>query len=75
MASILDEVVATVTKKTGLKPDQAKKVVDVVLDILKSKLPAPIAAEMDTLLGGKGGSVEDMASGLMGDLLGGGKKK
>jgi polyhydroxyalkanoate synthesis regulator phasin len=73
MAGIKDEIVETVVKKGGLTKEQANKAVDITLEILKKKLPAPIAAQMDGALSGK---MPDL--GQAGDVLGGllgGKKK
>jgi hypothetical protein len=64
----MEELYALVVKKTGLPKEQAKMAVDTVIGFLKSKLPAPIAAEVDAVLGGKGdlGAAADMLGGLFG---------
>jgi hypothetical protein len=46
----MDELVKLVVKKTGIPEAQAKQAVDVVLDYLKKKLPAPIAGQLDNFL-------------------------
>lgn len=61
----MDELVKLVAKKTGITEAQAKQAVELVLNFVKSKLPAPIAAQIDGLLGG-GGSLGDVAQGLGG---------
>ena len=68
----MEELYTLVTKKTGLPHDQAKMAVDTVIDFLKKKLPAPVASQIDTVLGGKA----DMgaAAGMLGGLFGGKKK-
>jgi hypothetical protein len=68
----MEELYALVVKKTGLPKEKAKMVVDLVVDFIKKKLPAPVAAQVDAVLGGKG----DMgaAAGMLGGLLGGKKK-
>ena len=68
----MEELYALVVKKTGLPKETAKMAVDVVVDFIKKKLPAPVAAQVDAVLGGKG----DMgaAAGMLGGLLGGKKK-
>ena len=68
----MEELYALVVKKTGLPKETAKIAVDVVVDFIKKKLPAPIAAQVDSVLGGKGelGAAADMLGGLLG-----GKKK
>jgi hypothetical protein len=82
----MDELIALITKKTGLPKEQAKMAVDVVLDFLKKKLPAPVAAQVESVLTGKGavGAVASAlddgkldandAANLLGGLLGGKKK-
>ncbi|GAB4492405.1 MAG: hypothetical protein OHK0031_15440 [Anaerolineales bacterium] len=85
----MDELITLVSKKTGLPKEQAKQVVTVVVDFIKSKLPPAIASQVDGILTGNGanvlGAVEDVladgkidasdAATLLGDLFGGGKKK
>jgi hypothetical protein len=84
----MEELVNLVSKKTGLSKEMSKTVVDVVLDFIKKKLPAPAAAQLDGLLNGQGASalgalseaLEDGkidandAANLLGGLLGGPKK-
>ncbi len=59
-----DEIVKQVAAKTGISEEQAKTAVTTVLGFLKNKLPAPIAGQIDGVLGGEGSS----ASGGLGDL-------
>lgn len=66
----MDELIKLVSKKTGLSQEMSKTAVDTVLNYLKQKLPAPIAGQLDGILGG--GSTLDaggLAKGL-GGLLG-----
>ncbi|CAG0963891.1 hypothetical protein ANRL3_01060 [Anaerolineae bacterium] len=63
----MDELVQVVAQKTGLSQDQARAAAQVVIDFLKSKLPAPVAGQIDSVLKG-GGNVADMAKGLGGIL-------
>jgi hypothetical protein len=82
----MDELIALISKKTGLPKEQAKMAADVVLDFLKKKLPAPVAAQVEAVLSGKGvtGAVASAlddgkldandAANLLGGLLGGKKK-
>ena len=64
----MEELYALVVKKTGLPKEQAKMAVDTVIGFLKQKLPAPVAAEVDAVLGGKSdlGAAADMLGGLFG---------
>jgi len=66
----MDELVDLIVEKTGIPEATAKQVVDVVMDFLKEKLPAPIAGSLDTFLGGD--SAGNLLDGL-GDLFGGNK--
>ena len=61
----MDELYKLVSTKTGLPHDQAKMAVDTVIDFIKKKLPAPVAAQIDMALAGQ----TDL--GAAGDLLGG----
>jgi len=63
----MDELIKQVTKKAGVSQDQAEKAVETVLGFLKDKLPAPIASQVEGLLGG--GEMPDV--GDLGKKLGG----
>jgi hypothetical protein len=66
----MDELVKLVSQKTGLSGEMAKKAVETVIGYLKDKLPAPIAGQIDGVLGGAGMSqdVGDLTKGLGGIL-------
>ena len=74
----MDELIKLVSKKVNISEAQAKQAVETVLGFLKEKLPAPIAGQIEGLLGGKkegsadAGKATDVLGGL-GDLLGGKK--
>jgi hypothetical protein len=67
----MDELIKLVSEKTGLSEEMAKTAVDTVIGFLKQKLPAPIASQIDGLLGGASDAsgLGGMAQGL-GSLLG-----
>ncbi|MFA5713947.1 MAG: hypothetical protein WC960_07240 [Bacteroidales bacterium] len=73
----MDELIKKVIAKTGISESLAKMAVDVVISQLKSKLPAGVGSQIDSLLGatqsskGKKGSdpLSDIA-GKLGGLLG-----
>jgi hypothetical protein len=46
----MNELVNLVVSKTGIPAATAQTVVNVVLDFLKKKLPAPVAGQIDGLL-------------------------
>jgi hypothetical protein len=70
----MNELVDLVVKKTGLPAATAEKVVKIVVDFLKKKLPAPIAGQIDGVLSGSGNikKAQDMLGGLASKI---GKKK
>jgi hypothetical protein len=63
----MDELVQLVAQKTGLPPEAAKLAVETVVGFIKTRLPQPIAAQIDGLLAG--GGVAGALGGLgVGDL-------
>ena len=48
----MDELVKLITQKTGLSDAQARQVITQVLDYVKQRLPAPVAAQVDAVLSG-----------------------
>ena len=67
----MESLVNLVSEKTGISTEIAQKAVDVTLNFLKDKLPAPIAGQIDGLLSGEGGdgAMGGLAKGL-GGLMG-----
>ena len=66
----MDELIKQVTEKTGISEAQARTAVETVVGFLKDKLPAPVAGQVDGVLGGAAGAVGGLA-GQAGDMLGG----
>lgn len=65
----MDELINMVAQRTGLGPDKAKTAIDTVVGFLKTKLPAPLAEQLDTaLVGGGGAGLSDAAKNLGGML-------
>lgn len=48
----MDQLVKMVVDKTGLSTEQAEQAVQVVLGFLKTKLPAPIASQLNGIING-----------------------
>lgn len=74
----MDQLVNTVSEKTGLSQEQARSAAEAVIGFLKDKLPAPAAGMLDsTIGGGEGGGLADQASNMLGGLGGmfGGNKE
>ncbi len=61
----MDELVNLVSQKVNIPPDQARIAVQTVVDFLKQKLPAPLAAQLDGILANPG-QMGDIARGLGG---------
>ena len=69
----MDELIKRITEKTGISEDQARSAVNTVSGFLKEKLPAPLAGQVDNILGGAGGMTDqlgDVAS-KVGNIFGG----
>lgn len=60
----MDEIVQQVAQKAGIPEDKARVAVQVVVGQLEKRLPAPLAAQLSSYLGGGGGG----AAGKLGDL-------
>lgn len=81
----MNELVALVSQRSGLSLENAQKAVEAVLEILKEKLPGPLAShlqsfvdggmqgEMSTLGGEAAELLKGKLGGMLGGLLGGGK--
>ncbi len=65
----MDEIIKEVAKRADVSEDLARKTLEVVVEILKKKLPAPIAGQVDGILSGDS-DIGDIAKGI-GDLFGG----
>ena len=48
----MDDLIKLVCERAQLSPEQSKASIDVVVGYLKTKLPSPIAGQIDTLLTG-----------------------
>lgn len=65
----MDELVRLVAGKTGLPEAQARTAVTTVIGFLKERLPAPIAGQLDAILGGQAaGDVSKMAQDKVDDV-------
>lgn len=72
----MDELVRQVALKTGISEDTARQAVETVVGYLKDKLPAPLAAHIDTALGAAAPAIAGLDTGAIVSSLGGlfGKK-
>jgi hypothetical protein len=64
----MDDLIKLVSKKTGLSETLSRTTVNLVLDYLKKKLPAPVSAQIDLFLKneGKVAATADLVEGLFG---------
>ena len=63
----MDELVKLVVEKTGLPEAQARQAVETVIGFLKTKLPAPVAGQIDGLVaGGAASNLGNLTQGLGG---------
>lgn len=60
----MEELVILVSQKTGLSKEVSAEAVKIVVDYIKKKLPAPVAAQVDKVLGS--GSAADALGSLFG---------
>jgi len=75
----MNELVQMVSQRSGLSPENAQKAVEAVLEILKEKLPAPLAAHLQSFvdggmqggMGALGSEATDLIKGKLGDIVGG----
>lgn len=74
----MDELISQITSRTGISPEQAQQAVEMVIAFAKSKLPEPLAAQVDSFLGSNSAptGMMDQVQQQMGDLGGlfGGKE-
>ena len=69
----MDDLIKQITEKTGISIDQAKGAISTVMGFVGDKLPAPIASQVQKLLGSDdGGGDGDGGDGDGGDDDGGG---
>jgi hypothetical protein len=52
---MIDELVQKLSQKTGLPPDKAEEVVNLVVSHLKDRLPAVLSSALDSHLSGSSG--------------------
>ena len=67
----MNEIVQLVSQKTGIPADKAQQAVEVVINHLKDKLPAPIASQLTQFVSGGGTKAAGSeGGGLLGNVFG-----
>jgi hypothetical protein len=59
----MKELTNIIVQKTGISQENAQKAVQVILGFLKTKLPAPLAAQLDSFLSARTTVVSPVAVG------------
>jgi hypothetical protein len=59
----MEEIIKTITEKTGISDDQARQAAQVTVEYIKSKIPPMFATQLDRLL--ESGSSSD-GGGMLG---------
>ena len=60
----MDELIKQVSARAGISEDQARMAVNTVADFVKTRVPAPLAAQIENAMSGEGGG----AGGGFGDI-------
>jgi len=63
LGSTMKELINTIVQKTGISQENAQKSVQVTLGFLKTKLPAPVAAQLDSFFNARPTVVNPVAVG------------
>jgi hypothetical protein len=70
----MNELINLIVQKTGISQENAQKAAQTAIDFLKSKLPAPVAGQVDAVLAGDmsgiAGQAGEMLKGKVGGALG-----
>jgi hypothetical protein len=70
----MNELVNLIVQKTGISQENAQKAAQTAIDFLKTKLPAPLAGQVDAVLAGDlsglAGQAEEMLKGKLGGASG-----
>ena len=70
----MNELINLIVQKTGISQENAQKAAQTAIDFLKSKLPAPVADQVDAVLAGDmsgiAGQAGEMLKGKLGGALG-----
>ena len=67
----MNELVNLIVQKTGISQENAQKAAQTAIDFVKTKLPAPIAGQVDAVLAGDMSGVAGQAADMLKGKLGG----
>ena len=70
----MNELINLIVQKTGISQENAQKAAQTAIDFLKTKLPAPVASQVDAVLArymsGIAGQAGEMLKGKLGGAFG-----
>jgi hypothetical protein len=66
----MEQLIQQVVQRTGISEEQASTAIQTVLGFVKERLPAPLAAQVEGVVGGGAGAAGGVA-GKAGEMLGG----
>lgn len=70
----MDQLISQITQRTGISDQQAREAVNITLSFVKQQLPAPVAAQVDSMLAGQGNQdmtkEAEQAAGRLGGMFG-----
>ena len=67
----MNELINLIVQKTGISQENAQKAAQTAIDFLKSKLPAPVAGQVDAVLAGDMSGIAGQAGEMLKGKLGG----
>ena len=67
----MNELINLIVQKTGISQENAQKAVQTAIDFLKTKLPAPVASQVDAVLAGDMSGIAGQAGEMLKGKLGG----
>jgi hypothetical protein len=67
----MNELVNLIVQKTGISQENAQKAAQTAIDFLKTKLPAPLAGQVDAVLAGDLSGLAGQAGEMLKGKLGG----
>jgi hypothetical protein len=72
----MEELIQQIVSKTGISESNARSAIETVANFLKTKLPGPLAGQVDSALGTAGGALGGVDLGNISSGIGGlfGKK-
>lgn len=62
----MNELVKLVSERVGIPEDKARMAVELVLNQLKTRLPGPLAGQIDSALAGTAGEPGEGLGGMLG---------